>query len=108
MTDFRILIVEDDPIVRSILTQMVVREGYQPDVAVHGLDALRLLTENRYDLALLDLFMEPVGGLEVLKLARQQDPDVVVIIITAHSSLESAVEALRLGAFDYIFKPFSL
>lgn len=108
MTDFRILIVEDDPAVCLVLTQMIVREGHRPDVAIHGLNALRLLTENRYDLVLLDLFVEPVGGLEVLKLARQQDPDIVGIIITGHSSLESAVEALRLGAFDYILKPFAV
>ena len=58
-----------------------------------------------YDLLCLDLHMEPVDGLHVLSFVRDHDPDVIVIILTGYSSVESAVEALRLGAFDYLFKP---
>ncbi|RME75045.1 MAG: DNA-binding response regulator [Chloroflexi bacterium] len=103
----RILIIDDEPNVRLVLARALQHEGYRIDTASGGQEAIRLLSTAvpPYDLLLLDLKMEPVDGLEVLRRARQQDPDLSIIILTAHSSLESAVEALRLGAFDYLFKP---
>jgi DNA-binding response OmpR family regulator len=101
----RLLIVDDEPNIRFILERILGHEGYIIETAIHGADALKKLAEAPYDLLLLDLQMEPVGGLKVLQAVRTQDRDMVVIILTAHSSVESAVEALRLGAFDYLFKP---
>lgn len=100
-----ILIVDDEANIRFVLEHTLRHEGYLLTTAAHGVEALKKLSEAAYDLLLLDLHMEPIGGLEVLNSARQQDPDLVVIILTAYSSVESAVEALRLGAFDYLFKP---
>lgn len=102
-----ILIVDDEPNIRFILERALQHEGYTLDIAPGGAEALTKLTQADpvYDLLVLDLQMEPVDGLQVLHTAREQDPDVIVIILTAHGSMESAVEALRLGAFDYMLKP---
>ena len=103
----KILIIDDEPNIRFVLERALKHEGYSLDVAANGSEALKKLTKNgaHYDLLVLDLQMEPVDGLQVLQAAREQDPDLVVIILTAHGSMESAVEALRLGAFDYLLKP---
>ncbi len=105
MNSPRILIVDDEASVRFVLEQTLKNQDYLLDSIGSGIEALTQLKENRYDLILLDLHMEPVDGLAVFHAAREQDPEVVVIILTAYSSVESAVEALRLGAFDYLFKP---
>jgi DNA-binding response OmpR family regulator len=104
----RILIVDDDPYVAAMLARIVALDHDSPDVAANGLQAMQMMAAASYDLILLDLAMHPVGGLEVLRFAKQQDPDVVVVIQTAHASVDSAVEALRLGAFDYLFKPSTI
>lgn len=101
----QILIVDDEPNVRFILERCLSHDQYTIDIAAEGTTAIKMLAQKPYDLVLLDLHMEPVDGLEVLNFAREQDPDLVAIILTAYSSIESAVEALRLGAFDYLFKP---
>jgi DNA-binding response OmpR family regulator len=101
----RILIVDDDPSVRLTIEKTLLKEGYAVETAADGAEAIRKFGQKPFDLLLLDLNMKPVTGLQVLHAVREQDPDIVVIIFTAHSSLASAVEALRMGAFDYIFKP---
>lgn len=101
----RLLIVDNEASIRFTLERALRREGYDLDMAADGKEALQKLIRQSYDLLLLDLHMGDVNGLQVLDMARRQDKDVIVIILTGHSSLESAVEALRLGAFDYLFKP---
>lgn len=108
VTEPRILIVDDDPYVSLTLARILSLDKHQPDICHNGLDAMKMMAAAPYDLILLDLSMNPVSGLEVLKFVKAQDPDVVVIIQTAHASLDSAVEALRLGAFDYLFKPSTI
>jgi len=106
MSEPKILIVDDESNIRFVLKHALKYEGYLLDCAANGAEAIQKLNHaSPYDLLLLDLKMEPIDGLQVLQAARQHDPDLVVIILTAHGSLESAVEALRLGAFDYLFKP---
>jgi DNA-binding NtrC family response regulator len=105
MTAPRILIVDDEPHIRFIWERSLSREGYLLDEAADGAEALQKLGQHNFDVILLELQMEHVNGMEVLKHVLELDADMVVIILTAHSSVESAVEALRLGAFDYLFKP---
>ena len=101
---YRILIVDDEPSIRTVL-ERILRKQYQVDTASSGEAAIEKIHRGHYDLILLDLKMDEVSGLDVLDVARKQDPDIIVIILTAYGTLNSAVEALRLGAFDYIFKP---
>lgn len=109
MNPARLLIVDDEANIRFVLDRILRPEGYDLAFAADGADAIRQLQAAAppFDLMLLDLSMEPVDGIAVLDAAHRQDPELVVIILTAHSSLESAVDALRLGAFDYLFKPAS-
>jgi len=100
----RILVVDDEPSVRIVL-QRILQKQYHVETAGGGEEALQKLAANAYDVILLDLKMKKIEGLDVLKAARQKDPEIIVIILTAYGALESAVAALRLGAFDYIFKP---
>ncbi|MCB0191106.1 MAG: response regulator transcription factor [Anaerolineae bacterium] len=105
MSQPRILIVDDNDTVRYVLTNTLKHQGYVIDSASDGSEALKKLVQTSYDLMLLDLHMGSVDGLEVLYQIREKDPLLSVIILTAYSSVESAVDALRLGAFDYLFKP---
>jgi DNA-binding response OmpR family regulator len=101
----RILVVEDEPSVRLFLEEVLTGDGYEVVAADSGETALKFISEQVFDLALLDLFLGGINGMEVLGTLRQQSPDTVVILLTAHASLETAVEALRQGAHDYLFKP---
>jgi DNA-binding response OmpR family regulator len=106
MLQTRILIVEDEKNVRLVLEHTLRDSGYVLETAVNGQEALQKISQYHYDLLLLDLHIGyDINGMQVMEAARQQDPDVSVIILTGHASLETAVEALRLGAFDYLFKP---
>jgi DNA-binding response OmpR family regulator len=107
MEDPKILIVDDEANIRKILERTLARSGWKVETANDGQEALTKVSVETYDLIMLDLYMEPIDGMEVLERIKQVDPDTVVIILTAHGSLDSAVEALRLGAFDYLFKPAS-
>ncbi len=100
-----ILIVDNEPNIRFILEHTLRHENYAIDTASSGEEAIALIRANIYDLLLLDLHMEPVDGIQVLNVLRKENLDTVVIILTAHGSMESAVEALRLETFDYLLKP---
>jgi PleD family two-component response regulator len=101
-----ILIVDDEMFVRSVLVQVLERYGYAVTEAADGEQALERLKEKKFALVITDIKMPVMSGLEVLKKTRQSYPDTQVIIITSHASLDTAVEALRFGAYDYLFKPF--
>ena len=103
----KILIVDDEETMRESLVEIFRLEGYKVEARPDGAEAIKALDEDSYDLMLLDLKMKGVDGLEVLKHAVRTAPDCKVIMLTAHGSLESAIEALRLGAHDYILKPAS-
>lgn len=107
MTVARILVVEDEENVRQGLEEILTRAGYRVSGAGSGEEALNLAGSDRFDLAVLDLKLKGIDGIAVLKKLRQISPGTVVIVLTAHASLETAVEALRLGAHDYLFKPSS-
>ncbi len=104
-TDARILIVDDEESIRFFLRELLERDGYAVVTADSGEVALKHIEREEFDLALIDLKMRGISGTDVLKVLHTQAPDTVVIMLTGHGSLESAVEALRQGAHDYLFKP---
>jgi len=101
-----ILIVDDEPNIRRVLAAMLKREGYEVTTAADGEQALGVLQRSPVDVVVTDLVMPRLGGLELLRLVGAQFPDVPVIMITAHGTVDTAVEAMKAGAFDYITKPF--
>ncbi len=102
-----ILIVDDEDTLRHFLRLTLEDEGYRVSEAADGQIALDLLAHETFDLALVDLRMADVDGLEVMRQFRQRSPETQIIILTAYASVPSAVEALRHGAHDYLTKPFN-
>lgn len=105
MIKANILIVDDDPAVRFTLEETLERDGHHVVSVESGEKALGRIAEQTFDLALIDLRLEGMDGVAVLQKLREASPDTVCIMLTAHASLETAVEALRHGAHDYLFKP---
>ena len=101
----RILVVDDEEIMRDVIPQLLKNAGYEVIVASDGEEALQLLEEN-VDLILLDLMLPGMGGLVALEKLLEMDPDAIVVMITAYASVETAVKATKLGAFDFVTKPF--
>jgi two-component system response regulator PilR (NtrC family) len=104
----KILIVDDERSLRDVLSIMLKRAGYDITVASDGDEAIARIEKELFDLVITDLKMPKAGGLEVLKAVKETSPDSVVLIITAFASAESAVEAMKLGAYDYLTKPFQV
>ncbi|MBI1928291.1 response regulator [Candidatus Poribacteria bacterium] len=102
-----ILIVDDEKNIRLTLSQSLESLGLETDTAVNGEEALAKLKEKEFGLMLLDLKMPGMDGMEVLRRVRKIRPDIRIIMITAHGTIESAVEAMKLGAVDFIQKPFA-
>lgn len=103
---YRILIVDDEESMRDVLMILLQREGYEVDGAADGVQALRLLKEQSYDLVISDIKMPQLGGLELLAHIKERFAETLVIMVTAFSTTEEAVEAMKQGAYDYITKPF--
>jgi len=108
MSDARILVVDDEPGMRSLLSKALGREGYAVSAFEKGEDALVSVYEGEYDLAVLDIQMPGMDGIELLKKLRDRDPELNVVMITAYGSIQSAIDAMRLGAYDYLTKPFEM
>ena len=108
MSKTRALIIEDEKLIRWSLRQQFVEEGFSVDEAQTGREGLAKLTSETYDLVTLDYKLPDLSGLDVLKELQPLDGDLVIIMITAYSNVEDAVEAMRLGAFDYVSKPFKM
>lgn len=102
----KILVVEDEELMRSILRRLLAAEGYDVYTADSAESALRVFTEHDFSLVITDIRMPGIDGLELLDCLKQISDETLVIIITAYSSVDSAVAALRKGAYDYITKPF--
>jgi len=102
----RILIVDDEESLREFLSIMLHREGYQVDSAMDGAQAEAHLRDHAYDLVITDVNMPRMGGMELLRHIKERAPETVVLMITAFSTTEQAVEAMKQGAYDYITKPF--
>jgi len=103
----RMLIVDDDATMRDFLREFFSNKGYLSDLAIDGEQALKKVNSRVYDLVLVDLMLPGMSGLETLTKIKEIDGNLPVIIITAHATIETAVEATKKGAFDYITKPVS-
>lgn len=104
-TPARLLVVDDEPTVRSSLKEILEHEGHEVVTAASGEEALLKLRSVSFDLALVDLKMPGIDGLQVMAEARSISPDIVVVMLTAYGTLDSAIGALRHGAHDYLLKP---
>jgi two-component system response regulator PilR (NtrC family) len=101
-----ILVIDDEPIMQEILADFLREEGFEVDIASSGEEGIDLARENAYDCAVVDLMMPGIDGIETMQALKGRDPDLPVIMITAFASVESAVEAMKRGAHEYITKPF--
>ena len=108
MMNYNILIADDEKNVLKMLTTVFSHAGNQIICADNGKDALRLFKQDKPDIVLMDIRMPEMSGIEALQLMREFDADTPIILMTAYAAVETAVEALRLGAFDYVIKPFEL
>jgi two-component system response regulator AtoC len=104
----RLLVVEDEPILRITIADALRKEGWEVDVVEDGAKAITLFDRHRHEVVLTDLLMPRMDGLELLRRAKAIQADTTVIIITAHGTIDTAVEAMRQGAADFITKPFSM
>jgi two-component system response regulator PilR (NtrC family) len=102
----RILIVDDEDVLQDVLSSLLQGEGYDTLAARTGEEAMAFLSSEEVDLVLLDLMLPDAKGLDLLRRIRQEDPEQVIVVITAFSSVEGAIEAMKDGAFHYIPKPF--
>src|SRR5438093_6500915 len=103
-----ILIVDDEPSILNSLSSILEDEGYQVAVAKAGPEALKLISTDSPDVVLMDVWMPERDGLDTLNRAREQAPRLLVVMMSGHGSIETAVKAIKLGAYDYIEKPLSL
>src|ERR1700751_3859466 len=102
----QILVVDDEANLRRVLSAQLARDGYEVHTAEDGEVALAFLKEDHIDLVITDLRMPKADGMDLLRAALRDDPSRPVVILTAHGTVDNAVEAMKTGAFDYINKPF--
>lgn len=108
MRNMTILVVDDDPVIRRMLEKRLEKEGYEVLIAEDGYQARKIIPQQHIDVVLTDLMMPgSIGGIEVLEIAKSISPNIEVILITAHSSVDTAVEAMKKGAADYLEKPIN-
>ncbi len=105
---YLMMVVDDEPIVGKRLKQIFEKAGYNTEVFIKGRLALEDLEKNSYDIIVTDLKMDEVDGMKILKEAREKNPNIKVIIITAYAEMETAKEAFKKGVFDFIAKPFRI
>ena len=106
MSNIKILIVDDEQIMRESLAGWLERDGNLVATAASGEEALKKLSKSRFDILLVDIKMEGMSGLDVLRKVKESDPDVAIVMITAYGSIATAIEAMKNGAVDYLLKPF--
>ncbi len=104
----RILLVDDEPSILSVLSTLMKSEGHESVAVRGGEKAQEILLAESFDLMISDIRMAPVDGLQLLKVAHRERPDMAVIMLTAYGSVETAVQAMKEGAFDYVTKPFKV
>ncbi len=103
----KILVIDDEKVVQEGCTRILTGDGYDVETSYTGQEGFKKMEEETYDLVIADLKMPGISGMEVLKKIKKNDPDISVIMITGYPTPETAVEAMKLGAFDYLPKPFT-
>jgi len=103
-----VLIVDDDQDVLSMLERLLQKLEYNPFVAYNGEEALRIIDTNKVDVVVSDLVMPEMDGMELLKRVKSRRSDIPFVMITGHPTIETAVEAIKKGAYDYLTKPFQV
>jgi len=104
--EFKILIADDDEIARDVISTILAREGYAIVPVQDGLEAISRLRTQDIQMVITDLMMPGADGIEVLKYAVRTDPDIAVVMLTAYGTLDTTLEAIKEGAYDYLTKPF--
>lgn len=104
----RVLVVDDEEIMRTFLKEVLSDEGYRIDLAVSGRDAVEKMSANQYDIVITDIVMPELDGLGVVAAAKDLPYEVDVVVMTGYASMGTAVESMKLGAIDYITKPFNI
>ncbi len=99
-------IIDDEPVIHDVLAQLLTSEGYEVEISASGEEALEKFPSHSFDVVLLDLLMPGMDGIETLRRIKRIEPQAAVIIITAYGSVESAISAMKIGALDYVQKPF--
>lgn len=107
MSKGRILVIDDEDIVRMSCSRALSPEGYDLKLARNGEEGLRMLSEESFDIVMTDLKMPDMDGIEVLRRVKEGWPQVEVIIVTGYQTVDTAVKSIKLGAFDYVEKPFT-
>lgn len=107
MTQPDVLIVDDEPQMLIAMSETVKRAGFPVATAGSGVEAIEKIKECRYRMVITDLRMPVVSGLDLLKEVKYRSPRTQVVLVTAHGTVTNAVEAMKMGAFDYLLKPFS-
>ncbi|MBN1626114.1 MAG: response regulator [Deltaproteobacteria bacterium] len=105
--DVNILVIDDEAVIRDGCVKVLTKDGWKVDTASDGIAGLEMIKAKKYDILFLDLMMPGINGLEVIPRVKDIDPDVYIIVITGYATIETAVEAMKRGAFDYISKPFT-
>ena len=103
----RALIVDDDRTLREGCASVLRAEGINVEVAARGEEAIQMISRSRFDIMLVDVYLEPVSGIDVLKAVMANAPSTLVVLMTGNPSVESSIEAMRIGAWDYLPKPYS-
>lgn len=106
--DFKILVVDDDDVVREVMSSLLSNEGFSVAKAADGLEAINILRTEDMHLVITDLRMPGADGLDVLKRAIRNNPDCAVVILTAFGTIDTALNAIHEGAYDYLTKPFKV
>jgi len=108
MKGLAILLVDDEPLMRLSMVDALEAVGYDVHAVASGTEGIEVLRQKPFDLVITDLRLPGADGLTVLRATKDKSPETEVVMITAHGSVESAVGAMKLGAFDYITKPFQM
>ena len=104
----KVLVVDDDRSICNLVDSVLEMEGYPRRVSFSGNDARRVIVSEAFDILISDIYLGDASGLDLLELMKEKQPEAEVVIMTAHGSVETAVNAVRHGAFDYISKPFAI